>query len=230
MIFDRIFPKRDATIALAGVMQSLLAVHQLAAKGKADKDSLRISVKAVLCTEPANSLAVYGGLSAIANGVHCLVQVLNGRSTQALPAMEQALITRYAGQVLRLGGLVRANAALAQRLGEALQVVPTEMHEDEEAADLLRLQVDALAKVYIAHISPLKPRVMVSGQPTYLRNEQFTADIRCQLLAAVRSAVLWHQCGGRLWQLLFFRGFVLAQARELAASLPKAAGNTADSI
>lgn len=229
MILQGLLPNRDATIALAGVMQALYAVHQLSAKGKTDKAAVRVSVHSVLCTDPPDVVSVYGGLPSISDGIRCLVQVLVGRGTEPLEPMEQALMTRYAGQVLRLGGLVRNNATLSQRLGDALATVPSlSVDEPDEEDDVFRQQVNALAKAYIAHISPLKPRVMVSGQPTYLRNEQFVAEIRCQLLAAVRSAVLWHQCGGRLWQLLFFRGLVLKQARDLAASLPNPTSHPTD--
>ena len=38
------------------------------------------------------------------------------------------------------------------------------------------------------------------------------AEIRALLLAALRSAVLWRQCGGSLWDFVFRR-------REMAAAI-----------
>ncbi|HLR87578.1 MAG TPA: DUF489 family protein, partial [Wenzhouxiangella sp.] len=41
------------------------------------------------------------------------------------------------------------------------------------------------------------------------------AFVRAILLAGLRSAILWHQVGGRQWQLIFRRGKMLQEARSL---------------
>ncbi len=43
---------------------------------------------------------------------------------------------------------------------------------------------------------------MVQGNPHYLGQAGVVAEIRALLLAAVRSAVLWRQMGGSLWDFL----------------------------
>ncbi len=226
----RFFPTKDTTLALAGVMQSLYWVHQLAAHGKTDKQHLRLSVNAIMNTNPASAADVYGGIMQLGDGILCLDQILRGRGSLSLSTMEQTLLTRYAGQVLRLGKRLRETPATleALTLGLGQMELPDLEEADTDAA--LRNQVDALAKLYVVNISPMKPRLMVSGQPTYLRNDQFVADIRCHLLAAVRSAVLWHQCGGRLWQLFLLRGFWLRHLQALASELPNPTAQDSDSL
>ncbi|MCF5929353.1 DUF489 family protein, partial [Xanthomonas perforans] len=44
---------------------------------------------------------------------------------------------------------------------------------------------------------------MVQGNPHCLGHAGVVAEIRALLLAAVRSAVLWRQMGGSLWDFLF---------------------------
>ncbi|MNO05884.1 putative lysogenization regulator [compost metagenome] len=44
---------------------------------------------------------------------------------------------------------------------------------------------------------------MVQGNPHYLGQAGVVDEIRALLLAAVRSAVLWRQMGGSLWDFLF---------------------------
>ncbi|OYY73806.1 MAG: hypothetical protein B7Y40_08130 [Gammaproteobacteria bacterium 28-57-27] len=46
---------------------------------------------------------------------------------------------------------------------------------------------------------------MVKGEPKQLNEPWVAQRIRSALLAGVRSAVLWHQCGGRKLNLLFRR-------------------------
>jgi len=40
------------------------------------------------------------------------------------------------------------------------------------------------------------------------------SEVRAILLAAVRSAVLWRQCGGSLWDFLLRRRDLLAAVRD----------------
>ena len=72
--------------------------------------------------------------------------------------------------------------------------------------------IAALARLYAETISTLRPRVMVQGNPHYLGQAGVVAEIRALLLAALRSAVLWRQLGGSLWD------FVLRR-REMAAAI-----------
>jgi high frequency lysogenization protein len=60
-----------------------------------------------------------------------------------------------------------------------------------------------LAKVYCDCLSPLKPRVMVDGNPDILGQAAHVHRIRALLLAAIRAVFLWRQLGGSQWRLLF---------------------------
>ena len=71
-----------------------------------------------------------------------------------------------------------------------------------------------LADIYVKTVSTLKPRIMVNGEHHHLANTNNANKIRVLLLAAVRSVVLWRQCGGNRWQLLFQRKQMIAVAEE----------------
>ena len=60
-------------------------------------------------------------------------------------------------------------------------------------------------KLYQDTISTLGPKIMVSGEQPHLSNERNANKVRALLLAGIRSAVLWKQCGGSRWQFLFGR-------------------------
>lgn len=72
--------------------------------------------------------------------------------------------------------------------------------------------LSSLGKLYSETLSHLRPRVLVQGNPHYLGQATVVAEVRAVLLAAVRSAVLWRQLGGSMWDLLLRR-------RDLAAAV-----------
>jgi high frequency lysogenization protein len=56
---------------------------------------------------------------------------------------------------------------------------------------------------------------MVDGEHHILNVQENADKIRALLLAAVRSAVLWRQCGGSRWQMLFKRDQLIAEAEAV---------------
>nr|MBA3485935.1 DUF489 family protein [Lysobacter sp.] len=70
--------------------------------------------------------------------------------------------------------------------------------------------LSALGALYAETLSHLRPRVLVQGNPHYLGQATVVAEVRAVLLAAIRSAVLWRQLGGSLWDLLLRRREMLA--------------------
>jgi len=75
--------------------------------------------------------------------------------------------------------------------------------------------ISRLAALYSSTLSTLKPRVMVTGNPQLLQQDIVVEKVRASLLAAVRSAVLWRQVGGRQWQFLLNRRQCSLLARGL---------------
>ena len=65
--------------------------------------------------------------------------------------------------------------------------------------------IKQLARLYQQTISTLSFRIQVSGKPQYLKNADIANTIRATLFAGIRSAVLWHQLGGRRWHFLIKR-------------------------
>ena len=77
--------------------------------------------------------------------------------------------------------------------------------------------VSNLASIYLDIISPLGPRIQVTGTPAHLQQPQVQHKVRALLLAAVRSAVLWRQVGGKRRHLIFGRKQMVEQAKILLA-------------
>lgn len=186
----------NQTIALAGVAQACYLVQQLATSGSADSKAMEASIGSLLKIDAASVTDIYGGLEGVELGLKQLDKQLTSR-TIADP--EQA---RYAASLIYL------ERQLSNR-PEMLKTITTGIEKAQSQAEhfgLLHENVFAnLGDLYHSTISTIPPRIMVNGEPEYLSNPAIVNKIRALLLAGVRSALLWRQCGGARWKFLLFR-------------------------
>lgn len=196
---------RDQALALAGVAQFALYAHELGADGRDDAERINAARHAIFCTDPDSVVDVYGDLSDVGDGIAFLKGQLAGKR----PDAKAAVVARYIGQLLRLSGnLLNNDAALSQIRGAI------DRARLAEAADVPGILDDAYRK----SVSPIKPQIMLHGHPTYLGNEAIQARARTQLLAAVRCAILWRQCGGGFITLFFRRKALLKSLENIGPS------------
>ncbi|MFT4730391.1 MAG: high frequency lysogenization protein [Granulosicoccus sp.] len=74
--------------------------------------------------------------------------------------------------------------------------------------------ISNLANLYRSSISQVSPRIMVSGDPDYLNDNNIASTIRASLLGGLRSVVLWRQCGGSRPKLILSRSQYLKHAES----------------
>ncbi|WP_114193515.1 high frequency lysogenization protein HflD [Edaphovirga cremea] len=200
----------DITLALAGICQSARLVQQLAHGGQCDREGMMVSLKSILETNPASTLDVFGGQeSNLKIGLETLMGVLN--ANRQGPGAE---LTRYTLSLMVLERKLNAQKSAMNTLGERIDQLDRQLvHYDLESETLL----SSLASIYVDVVSPLGPRIQVTGSPTILQSPQVQARVRAVLLAGIRSAVLWHQVGGGRLQLMFFRNRLFQQAKNILA-------------
>lgn len=198
---------RDQALSLAGVAQFALYAHELAADGRDTPQRMEIAKHAIFCTDPDTVTDVYGDLSSVGDGIAYLKRQLAGQK----PDQKSALVARYIGQLLRLSGTLLKDDAALTRLRGAIDRARL-----AETADVPTILDDA----YRDCISPVKPRIMLHGHPSYLQNESIQARARTQLMAAVRCAIMWRQCGGGFITLFFRRKALLKSLQNLGPSAP----------
>lgn len=202
----------DITLALAGICQSAHLVQQLAHQGQVDNDALRVSLTSVVELNPGSTLDVFGGKEAnLKLGLETLLGVLNASNRQGL----NGELTRYTLSLMVLERKLHASKGSMEKLGNSIQGLQRQLeHFDLESDPLL----NAMAGIYVDVISPLGPRIQVTGAPSVLQNSQIQSKVRATLLAGIRAAVLWHQVGGGRLQLMFSRGRLSAQAKQILAN------------
>lgn len=196
-------PMSERALALAGLVQALAQVRRIADTGHADASVLGTALDSVFRIDAASPAAVYGDSNALRPGLMLLRDYFASQSRdEQLPRLALAVMqlerrfVRDAAMASRVQAGIRAQSVAAERLGSST-------HPDV---------LSALGSLYSETLSHLRPRVQVQGNPHYLGQATVVAEVRAVLLAAVRSAVLWRQLGGSLWDFLLRR-------RELAAAV-----------
>jgi len=199
----------DRTLALAGVFQAAVLTHQIAQRGLADSAPYEASLGSIAETDPADVPAVFGGVAGVRKGLQVLLAQLD-----RTPGERNLEITRYAMTLLQLGGRLLRDTRRLKDIGDGIDAV-------KQRTDSYPLghqnQLALLAEIYQRNVSTLSPRVMVTGEPLHLQNPDNQNRIRSILLAGVRSAILWQQCGGSRLKLLFGRRKLVETARHLLA-------------
>jgi high frequency lysogenization protein len=208
---SREYSDADHALALAGVFQAARMTFELARFGHTDEAMLEAGITTLFVTHPESVMEVYGGAANLALGLRHFIFQLSS------PQDRNPEVTRYSIRLLQLGQQLHKDPGRLQTLGEALDNFKSraEAFQFEQAT-----RYSQLAKIYQDHISDLKPRILVQGEPQHLQNSDIAARIRCALLTGVRSAHLWYQCGGRRWHLLTRHKRLLTAAREWTASIP----------
>lgn len=206
----------DITLAMAGICQSAHLVQQLAHQGHCDGEVMQVSLKSLLDLNPSSTLAVYGGDEAnLRFGLETLLAILNTSRRQGVGAE----LTRYTLSLMVLERKLHGNKQAMDELARRISQLDRQLaHYDLESDTLL----SAMAAIYVDVISPLGPRIQVTGSPAVLQNAQLQSKVRATLLAGIRSAVLWHQVGGGRLQLMFSRNRLTSEAKRILANLSPA--------
>lgn len=195
-------------LALAGILLSLKEVRHLAENGRVDQGHLGTAIDSVFRLDADSTADVYGGISPLAAGLRSLHDYLHGaQPDQQLP--------RLALSVLQLERNFERSPESIDMVRQAItRLLPLVHNEGSTHPEVLR----ELGGLYSRALSPLRPKVMVQGNPHYLGRTDVVTEIRALLLAAVRSAMLWRQMGGTQWDFLLQRGAMKQAVAGLLAS------------
>ena len=207
------------TLALAGLAQAIEIVLQTANDGDADAMLLRPAVDSLFALDAKSVEDVYGGLPALRSALQLLIAQLEGHGER------RASANRIAFSVL----LVERKLFAQQRLLAAIAKGVANAIPKRDRDGVLSTEVQQhFGDLYSATISTLTPRVLVQGNPNQLAQSTVVGRIRCALLAAVRSAVLWRQVGGSWWDIVLRRKAIASAARELLAAIDATPQTAAD--
>ncbi|MFP9133326.1 high frequency lysogenization protein HflD [Shewanella algae] len=195
----------DRTMAFAGILQAIAQVQYIARHGESDPQQLAAALDGIMVTDPENIDEIYPDKVVLANGYKWIINQL-GDSAQ-----KDVEITRYLVGILALERKLSRNQAALGMLSERINQV----HRQLSHFAITDEQVIAnLASIYSDIISNLGPKIQISGTPNILQRPLVQHKIRALLLAAMRSAVLWRQLGGKRRHLVFARKAIVDTAKK----------------
>ncbi|WP_097461179.1 high frequency lysogenization protein HflD [Mangrovitalea sediminis] len=205
------YTQEDRTVALAGVFQAAALVHQIAHRGTCPEATMDSSLMSLFVTNPQSTIDVFGDYYGIRLGLQEMGEVLDRQTSH-----KDIEILRYSLNLVHLSGRLRRRKDMLDLIGKRIEQA---RHTADHFGYTHSNTLSNLASVYLDSISTFSQRIQVTGNPSHLRVDSNAVKIRALLLAGIRSAILWHQTGGRRWQLVFGRQRYIKSARQLAASL-----------
>lgn len=194
----------EQALSLSAAMLAIDDVILLATTGQCPERDLSALLPSLLRQNQARPEDYFLEIAPFEKGRALLVNFLiNGASSEHV---------RYLIQVTVLEEKLSANRALFAQLLQRL-------NEAESAAEHFPLLHDAMiarfADIYQASVSPAMRKILIHGNPDYLKQPQIAARVRVCLLCAVRAVGLWRAYGGSKWQVIFFRKRFLKALRAL---------------
>jgi high frequency lysogenization protein len=196
---DSTNPSNQRMLALAGLVQALQQVRRIADTGQAEGDVLATALDSVFRIDAETPAAVYGGEHAVRPGLLLLRSYFSNET-------QDALLPRLTLAVLQLERRFTRHAMAKQVHDGILAAAPSAARLGNTHPEVMA----TLGSLYADTVSHLRPRVLVQGNPHYLGQAAVVAEIRAVLLAALRSAVLWRQLDGSLWDFLLRRKEMVA--------------------
>lgn len=199
--------REERVIALAGLFQAVILVRAIATRGGADTFAMQPSLSSIFKINADSPADVFGGLNNLRPGLETLIAQLDD-------SKRDLGITRIAISVMRVEGKLWRRTGMLGKLREGIETIAQQTAGEEPTSPIVAAR---LARLYVDTISTLQPRIVVEGNPQFLRQETQVAQIRALLLSAIRAAVLWRQLGGSQWRLIFRRKQYSMMARGLLA-------------
>jgi high frequency lysogenization protein len=195
--------KLNQTLAVAGLMHACWLVRQTARGHRVEEHQLAMALAPVFQLEPPSVAAVYGDNES----QHAMLSVLKSQLGGHTDGRDLE-ITRYAATLLHLERKASRDKALMDRLRSGIEQAQTQLEHFEITHENV---IGRLADIYRDTVSTLRPQ----GEASLLTDARNANRVRALLLAGVRSAVLWRQCGGSRLQLILGRQRLLRATHEL---------------
>lgn len=202
--------KYDQTLALAGIYQAASLVKHIATTGKANSAQIESSLETLFRFDTNTVEEIYGSVSGVSHGVKVLQQHLSEKTSRDIE------ITKYVISLIMLEKKLSRNGRMLAEIDKRLKNIESQFeffsldHENTFAK---------LGQLYKDTISTLGPKIIVSGEQPFLSNERNADKVRALLLAGIRSAVLWSQCGGSRLQFLFGRKAYINECEKILSRI-----------
>ncbi len=195
----------DQTLALASMMQCAQLIQQIATTGNINQPAFEASMDTLFQFESANTLSVFGDLSALITGFKTILTFHKNSKT----APDQVVLY-YVLSMMKLASKINKTPKIMDKIQQGLSTIQQQSQQFDLSVSATSHKIDLL---YQECISAIKPRIMVQGDQRYLTANENTSKVRTLLFSGIRAAFLWHQLGGSKWKLMLHKKHYLQQAQ-----------------
>ncbi|MDH3355517.1 MAG: high frequency lysogenization protein HflD [Chromatiales bacterium] len=197
----------ERVIALGGLFLATTQVDQIARNGMVDQADFETSIRSLFIENPEETMDVYGTPRMLNLGLQKLIKHLQGDIKDT-----EIQVIRYSLALLQLERKLSKAGGKMAKIGEGIEQAQRQVDHFSISHSAV---IAKLADIYSEVVSPISPRIIVKGSDGHLQNSENANKIRALLLAGMRAAVLWRQCGGTRWQLLFQRSKYIDCAKNI---------------
>ena len=194
MFFSK--PTSDQAIALAAVFHCCELVSQLANTGEASSEDMAMCMGALLNQNPDSLTQLYGPVSGLTLGMKAMQRLFSDGN------QGQTEIMRYVISILYLARKLSSDQNMLNKIASGIENAERQAQHFSITHENVYANI---ASLYQDTVSTLRLRIQVSGSSGFLQQPAVASRIRCLLFAAIRSAFLWQQLGGKRIHLAFYR-------------------------
>jgi high frequency lysogenization protein len=195
------------------MFQAANLVHDIAYEGRYDEDIAQASIHSLFQVDAEDVPSIYGGIDGIASGLNQIIGQFTGKEKR------NTEITGYVIAMMHLERKLAKQPDMLTLIANGIHVASSRLvHFPMLHQNIL----GQLADIYSETISTMQPRIMVHGDPMRLQDRDNVNRIRSLLLAGIRSATLWHQCGGTRFKIILSRNRIISSAKRLIEEINEA--------
>lgn len=209
---------RNRVLALAAVFQAAALADALAWGTTVDADSRKVLLDSLLRIDSDDPAVRYGTIAGMTDGLRTLEESLVMGAAPGKDRMRrdsrQADRLRYALGLIQIERKLAGNPEMLTTTRKRLEQAKVQMPHFADGMTGTGM-THKLAGIYIDTLGTFPQRIQIRGSEQRLRTSGVPEQIRAVLLAGVQSAALWHRLGGRRWHLLFTRGRILRELRQI---------------
>ncbi len=194
---------------LAALYQSCNAVSRIAWEGKYDETDFRPLIKSILDVNSDDPLLIYKETLSLKSGFEFLKkQVVDDIFTRSSETR------RYISSIKDLVKRIDASNVIDEQFRKTIDMLNRTEHEKTTEDIILEI-----GQLYKDTFSQLEPRIVISGDNQYLKEDLNAARIRTALMAAIRSVYLWKSCNGSDIKFFLFKKRYVKRIREIIETM-----------
>tara|TARA_Y100000748_G_C15498690_1_gene489198 strand:- start:3008 stop:3628 length:621 start_codon:yes stop_codon:yes gene_type:complete len=191
--------------SLAALYQSCNAISRIAWEGQYDEKEFLPLIKSILDVDSDDPLTIYQQPILLKSGFEFLKkQVADDIFTRSSETR------RYISSIKNLVKRINTSSIIDEQFRKRIDRLNENEHEIN--TDNIVLEIGQL---YKDTFSQLEPRIVISGDNQYLKQDLNAARIRTALMAAIRSVYLWKSCNGTDLKFFLFKKRYISRIREI---------------